>query len=47
VDDTVDGLFGARLTRGRASRVTDAEGWVSGRAAADLASLRGRQAVPR
>lgn len=47
VDDTVDELFGARLTRGRASRVTDAEGWVSGRAAADLASLHNREAVPR
>ena len=47
VDDTVDELFGPRLTRGRASRVTDAEGWVSGRAAADLASLHNREAVPR
>jgi len=47
VDDTVDELFGARLTRGRASRVTDAEGWVSGRAAADLASLHNRESVSR
>jgi hypothetical protein len=47
VDDTVDELFGARLTRGRASRVTDAEGWVSGRAAADLATLHNRDAVSR
>jgi Protein of unknown function (DUF2786) len=47
VDDTVDELFGARLTKGRASRVTDAEGWVSGRAAADLATLHNREAVPR
>ena len=45
VDDAVDGLFGGRLKKGRASRVTDAEGWASGRAAADLASLRNREAV--
>jgi hypothetical protein len=45
VDDTVDELFGGRLTRGRSARVTDAEGWASGRAAADMASLLGRGAV--
>jgi len=45
VDDAVDGLFGGRLKRSRGSRATDAEGWASGRAAADLASLHGRQAV--
>jgi hypothetical protein len=45
VDDTVDELFGSRLTTGRAVRATDAEGWVSGRAAADLATLHNRGAV--
>ncbi len=45
VDDAVDDLFGNRLTKGRASRITDAEGWASGRAAADMASLRGRGAL--
>jgi hypothetical protein len=39
VDDAVDAMFGDMLTRGRAVRATDAEGWQSGRAAADLASL--------
>jgi Protein of unknown function (DUF2786) len=47
VDDTVDELFGGNLKRGRAARVTDAEGWASGRAAADLARLQGRQPVAR
>ena len=45
VDGAVDELFGDRLTQGRAARVTDAEGWASGRAAADLASLHNRDAV--
>ncbi|HTU76827.1 MAG TPA: DUF2786 domain-containing protein [Trebonia sp.] len=45
VEDAVGSLFGDRLTRGRGSRVTDAEGWASGRAAADLASLNNRDAV--
>jgi hypothetical protein len=45
VDDAVDELFGGKLKRGRAARVTDAEGWVSGRAAADLAKLHDRQVV--
>jgi hypothetical protein len=45
VDGAVDGLFGDRLKKGRASRVTDAEGWTSGRAAADMASLHDRNAV--
>jgi len=45
VDDTVDGLFGGNLKRGRATRVTDAEGWASGRAAADLATLHDHQPV--
>jgi hypothetical protein len=39
VDDAVDEMFGDGLTRSRAVRATDAEGWTSGRAAADLASL--------
>jgi len=45
VDDTVDELFGGNLKRGRAARVTDAEGWASGRAAADLAKLHDRRPV--
>lgn len=45
VDDTIDELFGGNLKRGRAARVTDAEGWASGRAAADLAKLHDRQQV--
>jgi hypothetical protein len=45
VDDAVAGMFGDGLTRSRAVRATDTEGWYSGRAAADLASLRGRAAV--
>ena len=45
VDDTIDELFGGNLKRGRAARVTDAEGWASGRAAADLATLHDRQPV--
>jgi Protein of unknown function (DUF2786) len=39
VDDAVDAMFGDNLTRSRAVRITDEEGWHSGRAAADLASL--------
>jgi Protein of unknown function (DUF2786) len=45
VDDAVDAMFGDSLTRGRATRATDAEGWYSGRAAADLASLQGHREV--
>jgi hypothetical protein len=45
VDDAVDAMFGDTLTRSRAVRATDAEGWHSGRAAADLASLHNRAAV--
>ena len=45
VDDAVDELFRGNLKRGRAARVTDAEGWVSGRAAADVARLHARQPV--
>ena len=47
VDDAVDGMFGATLTRSRSVRATDAEGWNSGRAAADLASLHSRAPVAR
>lgn len=45
VDDAVDELFGGNLKHGRAARVTDAEGWASGRAAADLAKLHNREPV--
>jgi hypothetical protein len=47
VDDAVDEMFGAdRLTYERGARVTDAEGWQSGLAAADLAVLHNREQVP-
>ena len=39
VDDAVGEMFGDTLTSGRAMRATDAEGWYSGRAAADMATL--------
>jgi hypothetical protein len=42
VDDAVDEIFGGALTRRRPLRITDADGWASGRAAADLASLHNR-----
>jgi uncharacterized protein DUF2786 len=45
VDDAVDAMFGDNLKRNRAVRVTDEEGWYSGRAAADLASLHNRAQV--
>ena len=45
--DAVDEMFGAKLTRSRAVRATDAEGWNSGRAAADLASLNNQAQVAR
>jgi hypothetical protein len=45
VDDAVDDLFGDTLKRGRSVRATDAEGWVSGRAAADQATLHNRAPV--
>jgi hypothetical protein len=45
VDDAVDAMFGAALGRSRAVRVDDADGWHSGRAAADQASLQGRTQV--
>jgi hypothetical protein len=39
VDDAVDEMFGDTLNPSRAMSATDAEGWYSGRAAADMASL--------
>jgi len=45
VDDAVDAMFGETLTRSRAVRATDAEGWSSGRAAADMASLHNHAKV--
>ncbi|HEX4090042.1 MAG TPA: DUF2786 domain-containing protein [Trebonia sp.] len=45
VDDAVEEMFGAGLTRSRSVRATDADGWNSGRAAADLASLRNHAQV--
>jgi Protein of unknown function (DUF2786) len=45
VDEAVDAMFGDTLTRSRAVRATDAEGWHSGRVAADMASLHNHAAV--
>ena len=46
VDDAMEEMFAAtKLTRSRAVRVTDEEGWTSGRAAADLASLHNHAQV--
>ena len=46
VDDAMAEMFAAaKLTRSRSVRVTDEEGWTSGRAAADLASLHNRSQV--
>jgi hypothetical protein len=45
VDDAVDAMFGDTLTRSHAVRATDAEGWHSGRAAADMASLHNHAPV--
>jgi hypothetical protein len=45
VDDAMDGMFGDTLTSSRAMRATDAEGWNSGRAAADLATLHNHDQV--
>ena len=45
VDDAVDEMFGSALTRSRSVRATDADGWNSGRAAADLASLHNQAQV--
>jgi len=38
-------MFGSKLTRSRSVRATDPDGWNSGRAAADLASLRNQAQV--
>jgi hypothetical protein len=45
VDDAVDEMFGGTLTRSRSVRATDAEGWSSGRTAADMASLHNHAQV--
>jgi hypothetical protein len=45
VDDAVDAMFGDSLKHGPATRATDPEGWYSGRAAADLATLHGHREV--
>jgi Protein of unknown function (DUF2786) len=45
VDDAVGGMFGASLRRGRAVSVSDEEGWISGRAAAETAALHNRSPV--
>jgi hypothetical protein len=45
VDDAVDEMFGDTLRHGRSVRATDAEGWASGRAAADLANLHNHAPV--
>jgi Protein of unknown function (DUF2786) len=45
VDDAVDEMFGGKLKTNRAVRATDEEGWYSGRAAADLASLHNHTPV--
>ncbi|MEV4253358.1 DUF2786 domain-containing protein [Spirillospora sp. NPDC049652] len=44
VDQAVNDLFPA-LTRGRARRVSNYEGWVAGRAAADLAALHSNDQI--
>ncbi|MEV4001511.1 DUF2786 domain-containing protein [Actinomadura sp. NPDC049753] len=44
VDQAVDTMF-PDLAKGRAGSVSNYEGWVAGRAAADLASLNGRSEV--
>jgi hypothetical protein len=45
VDEAVDEMFGGSLTKSRGPRATDLEGWNSGRAAADMASLQGNAQV--
>ena len=45
VDDAIDEMFGDTLTSSRAMSATDAEGWYSGRAAADMASLHNHAQV--
>ena len=45
VDDAVDDMFGDAVSYHRAGRVSDSEGWYSGRAAADTAALHGHREV--
>jgi hypothetical protein len=45
VDDAVDEMFGDRVSYHRTGRVSDSEGWYSGRAAADTAALHGHREV--
>ncbi len=45
VDDAVDEMFGDGVSYQRTGRVSDSEGWYSGRAAADTAALQGRRQV--
>jgi hypothetical protein len=45
VDDAVDEMFGGRFSYHRTGRVSDSEGWYSGRAAADTAALHGHREV--
>jgi hypothetical protein len=45
VDEAVDEMFGDALTKSRGPRATDLDGWNSGRAAADTASLHGNAQV--
>jgi hypothetical protein len=46
VDDAVDEMFGDGVSYHRTGRVSDSEGWYSGRAAADTATLHGHREVP-
>jgi len=45
VDDAVDEMFGDGVSYHRSGRVSDSEGWYSGRAAADTAALHGHREV--
>ncbi len=45
VDDAVDEMFGDGVSYHRTGRLSDSEGWYSGRAAADMAALRGHREV--
>jgi Protein of unknown function (DUF2786) len=45
VDDAVEEMFGDGLRSHRSGRVSDSEGWYSGRAAADTAALHGHREV--
>jgi hypothetical protein len=45
VDDTMNEMFGDTLTTRSSARATDREGWTSGRAAADLATLSAHTSV--